>query len=71
MSVIWCKTQYLFEILQTSLNAENSENAVKSRFFEKCSRWRAPVFFEMKEGYKVSYVKIMIYRSIIRRLVFI
>ena len=71
MSVIWCKTQYLFEILQTSLNAENSENAVKSRSFGKCSQWRATIFFEMKEGYKVSYVKIMIYRSVIRRLVFI
>ena len=71
MSVIWCKAQYLFEILQTSLNAENSENAVKSRSFEKCSRWRATIFFEMKEGYKVSYVKIMIYRSVSRRLVFI
>ena len=64
-------SQYLFEILQTSLTVKNSENGVKYGCFEKCSRWRAPVFFEMKDGYKVSCVKILIFRSVIRRLVFI
>ena len=60
-------SQYLFEILQTSLTDKNSENRVRSG----CSRWRAPIFFEMKEGYKVSCVKILMFRSVIRRLVFI
>ena len=51
---VWCKNifpadllgiQYLFEILQTSLTVKNGENEVKSRFFEKYLRWRAPIFF--------------------------
>ena len=65
-------SQYLFEILQTSLTVKNSENGVKSGCFEKCSRWRAlNFFFEMKEGYKASCVKILIFRPVIKRLVFI
>ena len=54
-------SQYLFEILQTSLTVKNSESIVKRGCFEKCLRWRAPIFFEMKERYKFSYVKILIF----------
>ena len=54
-------SQYLFEILQTSLTVKNNENGVKSGCFEKLLRWRAPIFSEMKEGYKVSCVKILIF----------
>ena len=50
-------SQYFFEILQTSLNVKNGENMSKSGCFKKCFLWGAPVFFEMKEGYKVSSVK--------------
>ena len=41
------KSQYLFEILQTSLTVKNSENMAKSGCFEKRLqwRWRAPFFF--------------------------
>ena len=52
-------SQYLFEILQTLLNAKNSENGVK------CSKnscdWELQFFSEIKEGYKVSFVKILIF----------
>ena len=54
-------SQHLFEILQTSLTFKNSENVVKSGCFEKPRRWRAPIFSEMKEGYKVSCVRILIF----------
>ena len=54
-------SQHLFEILQTSLTFKNSENVVKSGCFEKPRRWKAPIFSEMKEGYKVSCVKILIF----------
>ena len=37
------KSQYLFEILQTSLTIKNSKNGGKSGCFEKCSRCRAPI----------------------------
>ena len=39
-------SQYLFEILQTSLAVKNSENVIKSGCFEKCLRCRAPFFFK-------------------------
>ena len=39
------ESQYLFEILQTSLTIKNSENVVKGRCFENRLRWRAPTFF--------------------------
>ena len=39
-------SQYLFEILQTSLAVKNSENVIKSGCFEKCLRCRAPIFFK-------------------------
>ena len=61
-------SQYFFEILQTSLNVKNSENVAKSGCFEKHLRWRPPIlfyfliFFEMKEGCKVFYVKMLILR---------
>ena len=55
-------SQYLFEILQTSLTFKNSENVVKSGCFEKCLRWTASFFFEMEEGYKVSCVKMLRFR---------
>ena len=40
------RSQYLFEISQTSLTIKNSENGGKSGCFEKCSRWRALIFFQ-------------------------
>ena len=43
-------SQYLFEILQTSLTVKNSESVVKSWCFEKYSRWRAPIFFGNEGG---------------------
>ena len=65
-------SQHLLEILQTSLIFKNSEKVVKSGCFEKLLRWRAPIFFfEMTERYKVSCVKILIYRKIIKSLVFV
>ena len=39
------ESQYLFEILQTSLTIKNSENVVKGRCFENRLRWTAPTFF--------------------------
>ena len=62
---------YLFEILHTSSTLKNSKDVLKSGCFEKRLRWRAPIFFQMKEWYKVSCVKIFIFCSGIRRLVFI
>ena len=57
------ESQYLLETFQTSFAVKNSENIVNSGCFEKCSGWRALIFFsEMKEGYKVSCVKILIFR---------
>ena len=41
---------------------KNSENAVKSGCFEKLLRWKTSFFSEMKEGYKVSCVKILTFR---------
>ena len=38
-------SQYLLEILQSSLTVKNNENGVKSGCFEKLLRWRAPIFF--------------------------
>ena len=38
-------SQYLFEILQTSITVKNSENVVKSECFEKRLQWRAPNCF--------------------------
>ena len=55
-------SNHLFEILQTSLTFKNSENVVKSGCFEKCLRWRASFFSEMKEEYKASCLKILTFR---------
>ena len=38
-------SQYLFEILKTSLTVKNSGNMVKSGCFERTLRWRAPILF--------------------------
>ena len=38
-------SQYLLEILQSSLTVKNNENGVKSGCFEKLLQWRAPIFF--------------------------
>ena len=43
-------SQYLFEILQTSLTVKNSENVVKSGCFEERLRWRVPTFFRSEGG---------------------
>ena len=64
-------SQHLFQVLQTSLIFKNSENVVKSGCFEKLLRWKRQFFSEMKEGYKVSCVKILKFCKIIRRLIFI
>ena len=44
-------SQYLFEILQTSLTVKNSENVVKSGCFEKRLQWRAPTLFRNEGGF--------------------
>ena len=44
------ENQYLFEISQTSFTVKKSENMAKSGCFKKCLRWRAPMFFKMKQG---------------------
>ena len=52
-------SQYLSEILEI---VTNSENAIKSGRFEKRFRWRAPMFFfQMRERYNVSCIKILIF----------
>ena len=43
-------SQYLFQILQTSLTVKNSENAVKSGCFEKSLRRRVPISFRIEGG---------------------
>ena len=47
-------SQYLFEILQISFTFKNSKNVGKSGCFEKRLRWKALIFYEVTEGYKVS-----------------
>ena len=54
-------SQYLLEILQSSLSVKYNENGVKSGWFQKLLGWRAPFFSERKEGYKVSCVKTLIF----------
>ena len=38
-------SQYLFEILQTSLTVKESENVVECGCFEKRLQWRVPISF--------------------------
>ena len=38
------RSHCLFEILQTSITVENSENTVKGGCFERTLRWRVPTF---------------------------
>ena len=64
-------SQYLIEILQTSLTFKNTEKVVIIGCFEKLLRWRPSTFFEMKEGYKISCIKALMFDQIIRRVVFI
>ena len=64
-------SQHLLEILQTSLTFKNTEKVVKIGCFEKLLRWRASIFFEMKQGYKISCIKTLMFDQIIRRVVFI
>ena len=63
--------QHLLEILQTSLIFKNSENVVKSGCFKNICNGQRQFLFEMKERYKVSYVKMLMFCKIIRWLVFI
>ena len=51
----------VFEIRQGSLFFKTSEKKVKSGCFEKYLQWRVSTFFEMKEAYKVSCVKILMF----------
>ena len=60
-------SQYLFELLQTSLIVRNSENVVESRCFDG----KQQLFFEMKEEYKVPCVKLLKFWNIFKRSVFI
>ena len=61
-----------FEVLQTSLTFENSENVGKRGYFEKPLRWRAPFLFRSKGGiYRVSCLKILMFWYITSRSVFI
>ena len=64
-------SQYFFEILQTSLTVKRSGNMVKSGSFEKHCVEERQLFKKMKEGYKASCVKILRFRWIIGRLLFI
>ena len=43
-------SQYLFEILQTSLTVNSTENLVNSKFFKKHLQWRVPNFFRNEGG---------------------
>ena len=43
-------SQHLLEILQISLTFKSSEKLVKSGYFEKILRWRAPIFFRQEGG---------------------
>ena len=53
--------QHLFEILQTSLTFKYSENVAKSGCFKKRFAMESTLFFEMKDGYKVSCLKELIF----------
>ena len=64
-------SQYLFEILQTSVTVEIVKMGQNLDVLKNVCNEERQFFFEMKEGYKVSCVKILIFRSLIRRLVFI
>ena len=54
-------SQHLFEILQTSHTFKNSENVLKSGCFQNSCDGERQFFSAMKERYKVSYVKILIF----------
>ena len=53
--------QHSFEVLQASLTFKNSKNVVKSGCFENICDEVCQFSFEMKEGYKVSCVKKLIF----------
>ena len=52
--------QFLFETLRISLTVKSGENVAKSKCF-KNSLMETAIFFELKNGYKVSCVKILIF----------
>ena len=64
-------SQYLREILPTSLTVKNGENMVKSGCFEKNCDGECQIFLEVKKRYKVSCLKLLIFCSFIKRSVFI
>ena len=43
-------SQYLLEVLQTSLTFKNSEKVVKSGCFKKSLQWKVPIFFRNEGG---------------------
>ena len=43
-------SQYLLEVLETSLTVKNSENVVKNGYFEKRLLWRALIIFRNEGG---------------------
>ena len=62
LSAYLLESQHLLEVLQTSLTFKNSEKVVKSGCFKKFCDGECQFFFEMKEGYKISSVKILTLR---------
>ena len=54
-----------YEFFKILLNFKNTEKVVKIGYFEKRLRWRAPIFFEIKEGYEVFCVKTLCYAKLL------
>ena len=54
-------SQYLFGILQSSLIVKNSENGIKVDVSKNDCDGEHQFLFEMKEGYKVSFAKILMF----------
>ena len=54
-------SQYLLEILQSSLTVKNNENGTKVDVSKNSWDGERHFFSEMKERYKVSCVKILIF----------
>ena len=51
--------------ITNSFNLKNTEKVVKSGCFEKCLRWRAPIYFKIKEGYEMSCATILCYAKLL------
>ena len=53
--------KHLFEILQTLLTSKNSEKVIKSGCFKKLLRSNSLIRRDIKEGYKDSCLKLLIF----------